>query len=101
MIIYNVTTQVANEIAIEWLHWLKQEHIPAITATGYFSHAHVLRLLEVDDADGPTYAVQYFAENQQDYDKYIEEFAEEMRQQAFRKWGNQFISFRSLMHIVQ
>ncbi len=101
MIIYNVTTKVSDAIAIEWLHWLKEEHIPSMTGTGCFTHAIILRLLEVDNTEGPTYAVQYFAENQQSYDKYIAEFANEMRQEAFKKWGDQFISFRSLMHIVQ
>lgn len=100
MIIYNVTTKVANTIANDWLHWLQNEHIPAITATGYFTHATIVRLLEIDDAEGPTYAVQYFAEHREYYDKYITEFAGEMRRQAFEKWGNQFIAFRSLMEVV-
>jgi hypothetical protein len=101
MIIYNVTTKVASEIAGDWIHWLKQEHIPAIIATGYFTHAIILRLLEIDDAEGPTYAVQYFAKNQDNYNKYIDDFAGEMRQQAFKKWGDRFIAFRSLMQIVK
>lgn len=101
MIIYNVTTKVASEIAGDWIHWLKREHIPAIIATGYFTHATILRLLEIDDAEGPTYAVQYFAKNQDSYNKYIAEFAGEMRQQAFKKWGDRFIAFRSLMQIVK
>ncbi len=101
MLIYNVTTKVSQAIADDWLHWLKDEHIPAITATGYFTHATILRLLEIDDTEGPTFAVQYFAKNQEDYDQYLQEFADTLRNDAFKKWGNQFISFRSLMHIVQ
>jgi Domain of unknown function (DUF4286) len=101
MIIYNVTTKVAATIAQNWLQWLQQEHIPEITATGCFTHATVLRLLETDDSEGPTYAVQYFAESMEKYNGYIEVFAAQMRQKSFDKWGDQFISFRSLMHIVQ
>ncbi len=101
MIIYNITTKVANTIAVDWLHWLQQEHIPAITATGYFTHATILRLLEVDDTEGPTYAVQYFCESLDHYEKYLHEHADDLRQEAFNQWGNQFISFRSVMHIVK
>lgn len=101
MIIYNITTKVTNSIATEWLQWIQEEHIPEIVSTGCFSHATVLHLLETDDTEGPTYAVQYFAESRHNYEVYIENFAEEFRLKSFNKWGNQFISFRSLMQIVK
>ena len=57
-IIYNVTTQSHHSIASQWLQWMKEEHIPDIIATGCFTHAVILRLIEVDETQGPTYAVQ-------------------------------------------
>jgi len=100
MIIYNVTIKVAAPVQEAWLQWLKEEHIPQVVGTGCFSHAVVTRLLEIDDSEGPTYAVQYHAESKALYNKYIEQFAEAMRQRSFDKWGNQFIAFRSVMQIV-
>ena len=60
-----LTTKVANTASINhaWLQWLKEEHIPDIINTGCFTHATILQLLETDDSEGPTYAVQYFAES--------------------------------------
>lgn len=101
MLLYNVTTKVSQIIADEWLQWIKEEHIPEMVATRCFTHASVLRLMEIDDEEGPTFAVQYFAESQADYDRYLQVFANALRHKSFEKWGNQFISFRSLMHIVQ
>lgn len=100
MIIYNVTTKVQANIATMWLEWIKAEHIPDIIETACFTHATILRLLETDDTDGPTYAIQYFAESQALYNQYIDQFAEAMRQKAFQKWGDGFISFRSVMSVV-
>lgn len=100
MIIYNVTIKVQHSIHNEWLVWLKEEHIPGIISTGYFTHANILELLEVDITEGPTYAIQYFAESKALYNAYIEKFASLMRQKAFDKWGDQFIAFRTLMQIV-
>lgn len=100
MIIYNVTINVQHSIHHQWLVWLKQEHIPDIIATGCFTHAVILELLEVDTTEGPTYAIQYFAESKALYNGYIEKFAAAMRQKAFDKWGDQFIAFRTLMQIV-
>ena len=100
MIIYNVTIKVEESIHPQWLLWLKEEHIPDVIATGCFIRASILRLLDTDDSEGPTYAIQYFAENKNLYDQYIEKFAAGMRQQSFDKWGNGFIAFRSLMQVV-
>ena len=100
MIIYNVTVKVDHAIAAQWLGWLKKEHIPDIIATGCFTHATILHLIEADDKEGITYAVQYHATDKALYDRYIQTFAEEMRKKAGSKWGDQFIAFRSVMRVV-
>ena len=100
MIIYNVTIKVHQSIKDAWLPWLQQEHIPGIIQTGCFTHATILRLLEIDDTEGPTYAVQYFAESKGLYNHYIENYAAAMRQKGFDKWGDKFIAFRSVMQVV-
>ncbi|MCC7378160.1 MAG: DUF4286 family protein, partial [Chitinophagaceae bacterium] len=48
MIIYNVTIKVHDSIKTEWLQWLKEEHIPDVINTGCFTHAVIMRLMEVD-----------------------------------------------------
>lgn len=101
MIIYNVTIKVDQSIANAWLLWLLNEHIPEIMQTGCFSSHKVVRLLEVDESEGPTYAIQYNADSKADYNRYIEMHATEMRQKSFDKWGNGFMAFRSVMQVVQ
>ena len=100
MIIYNVTIKVDHSITDAWLTWLKEEHIPDIIKTGCFTHATILQLLEVDESDGITYAVQYHAESKAKYNRYIKEYAEEMRKKGTEKWGNNFVAFRTVMQIV-
>lgn len=100
MILYNVTVKPEAPIADAWLAWLQQEHIPDMIHTGCFTHATVLRLLEVDETDGPTYAVQYHADSKALYNRYIREFADEMRNRGYQKWGNRFVAYRSVMQVV-
>ena len=100
MFIYNVTLKVDNDIEHNWLVWLKEEHIPDMINTGCFTEASILQLLETDDSEGPTYAVQYKAESKSLYNHYIEKFAGIMRKKSFDKWGNKFIAFRSIMKVV-
>lgn len=100
MIIYNVTTQVDHQIARQWLQWMQEEHIPGMIATGCFDNATILRLIEVDETGGLTYAVQYHAATKELYNHYIQTFADEMRKKTIHKWGDRFISFRSVLQVV-
>lgn len=100
MIIYNVTTKVDRAIHEAWLHWLKEEHIPDIIQTGCFTKGVILHLMEADDEEGITYAVQYYAESKASYNRYIEKYAEEMRARAKNKFGDRIVSFRTLMQVV-
>jgi hypothetical protein len=100
MIVYNITVKVATHIAEEWLRWQLSEQGPRLIDTGYFTHFKVHRLLDIDDEEGPTYAVQYFANDISDYQHYLHQFAEQHQQQAYDKWGNLFIAFRTIMEAV-
>jgi hypothetical protein len=100
MFIYNVTTKVTWSIHEEWLAWMKETHVPEVIQTGCFTHATILRLLEIDEEEGPTYAFQYHAESKSLYNRYIEKFAPQFKQEIFTKWGSNFIAFRSLMQVV-
>ena len=100
MLIYNVTSKVDWIIHDEWVKWMKEEHMPEVVSTGCFKHSQLLRILETDDEEGPTYAAQYFAETKEQQENYIETFAPLLRQKGLDKWGTRFISFRSIMQVV-
>lgn len=100
MIIYNVTVKTEAAIANDYINWLKEEHIPDIINTGCFTSAKILRLLEVDETDGPTFAIQYHAESKALYNRYIEKYSDEMRKKSADIWGQKVIAFRSVMEVV-
>lgn len=100
MMIYNVTTKVHHTICHDWLNWIKDQHIPDLVGTGCFTHAVVLHLIEADDEEGKTFAVQYHTTDVLLYEKYIATHADEMRKRSFDKWGDRIISFRTLMEVV-
>lgn len=101
MLVYNITYAVSHEIHEAWMTWMKGIHIPEIMSTGLFSSFKMLRLLEVDEEEGLTFAVQFHAEKEEHYRKYIAEHAPALRLHATRQWGDQVIGFRTLMAIVQ
>jgi hypothetical protein len=99
MIIYNVTVKVEKETAPEWLHWMKHEHIPELMRTGLFVDYRLCRLLEQDESEGLTFTAQYFCDNMEHYNTYIQEHSAGMREKSFRRFGNKFVAFRTVMEV--
>lgn len=100
MFIYNVTIKINWQIADEWKQWMQEEHLPEVMATGCFQRFQFVRLLQIDEEEGPTYAAQYYAASLSDYDDYIQQHAPLLRQKTIDKWGDGFIAFRTLMEII-
>ena len=100
MIIYNVTIKVENAVADAWVNWMKTEHMADLMSTGLFVDCRLCRLLDQDETEGVTYAAQYFCEHLQQYNIYIDKFAEKMRDKGFKLFGGKFVAFRTVMEII-
>jgi hypothetical protein len=100
-IIYNLTMKVEATVADAWLDWVLLEHVPAVMKTNCFTAYKLVRLLDVDDTEGPTYAIQYYAESKADYNRYIELYNSKMSRLSFDKWGDRLMTFGSVMEVVQ
>jgi hypothetical protein len=101
MIIYNITAKVHHSIDADWLRWQQEVQVPQVMKTGFFHSYKLLRLLEQDDSEGKTYAVQYFTETPEQYEQYIREQAAAARQQSANRWGTHVISFHSALEVIQ
>lgn len=100
MIVYNVTVKVDLEINDMWVLWMKKDHIPQVMDTGCFSQYKFYRIVENDQTDGITYAVQYFAETMSDYFLYQNEHAPALQQVAKDVFPNKFVAFRTVLKEV-
>jgi len=101
MLLNNVTFKITDSIHADWLQWMKEVHIPDVMNTGCFEKFVFGRLLDVDESEGPTYAVQYYAISMAQYNRYIDIYASKLRKDSYDKWGEQFIAFRTLMEVMQ
>jgi hypothetical protein len=98
MIIYNVTVNVDDTIAEEWLKWMKEKHLNDVLNTGMFEQASLSRLLtRQEDETGVTYVVQYMAKDMAHYERYRDEFAPSLQADGKNRFGDKFIAFRTLM----
>jgi hypothetical protein len=100
MIIYNVTSHIATPIISNWLQWMKDEHIPAIMQTGCFEQYQWVELLETDESEGKTYAIQFYAPSITQVKRFKSEFEQLLQEKIQLKWGQQMLSFSTLMQVV-
>lgn len=82
MILYNVTVSVDKQAEQDWLIWMKQDHIPKVLATNLFEDHKMLKMLQQEEGDSQTYAVQYFLKSMQHFDDYEDNYAHSLRQES-------------------
>jgi len=101
MIIYNVTINVSDAIHDAWMAWMLGGHLAEVMATGCFTEYKMLHLLtEAPDAEGTTYAVQYFAPDMESYERYHDEFAPKLKADGVNRFGDEFTAFRTLLKVI-
>ena len=100
MIIYNVTIKVDAQIADAWQYWMKAEHMPDLMNTDMFIDCRLCRLLEQDETEGITFIAQYFCDDMEAYNQYIDRYSTIMRDKANKIFGGKFIAFRTIMEVL-
>lgn len=98
--LYNVTMKMDKNIADDCLQWLLAVHAPQMVATGCFTHFRVFHLLNLDDSEGPTYAIQYFGDLMDDYQRYAEELEAYFLNEIHKMWGGRLALFGTIMKAV-
>ena len=99
MIVYNVTLSVDEDVAEEWLHWMRTVHIPDVMATGMFLDSRICRVL-AEEEGGLTYAVQYTCADMATYERYKSEHAPRLQAETQKHYGGKLAAFRTLLEVV-
>jgi hypothetical protein len=96
MILYNVTAAVDDAVHDEWLEWIKNTHIPEVLATGRFIEHKIFKVLLNQD-EGTSYSIQYFAETMAELQLYEALHAEALRQKHAARYGEKVLTFRTVL----
>lgn len=101
MLIYNVTAKVDWTITEQWLEWLLEQYLPAVVQTGCFARYQFVRLLDIDETEGPTFAIQYYADTEADYQRYVNQYRATHQKETAALWGEKCLTFATLMEVVK
>jgi len=99
MYIYNVTINIEESVHESWLTWMKEEHIPAMLATGKFHKALMTRVQVEEEMGGITYSIQYRTDSKETLQKYYAEDAPTLRAQS-KPFEGKFVAFRTELEVI-
>ena len=100
MYIYNVTTNVSEQVHEQWLQWMKSKHIPDMLSTGKFSKAKMSQVLVEEEMGGTTYAVQYTTDSLETLEEYYQDDAPRLRDEAVGLFKDQILAFRTELKVI-
>lgn len=100
MILYNLTVNIDKTVEREWLNWMRNEHIPAVMATGLPQEHKILHLLTEVDNSGATYTFQYTFLSKLDFFRFQKYHSDELLDKIQQQYGNQYVTFQSLLEEV-
>lgn len=101
MIIYNTTFLVTDKQYDSWLKWLKEKHIPFMLKCG-FSHPQVAKVLTAEqNQDGSSVSVQFRIDNTYQLSKWDEQNAEKKSNELTDRFGNEVLSFSTILEIIE
>jgi hypothetical protein len=100
MFIYNVTVNVDDSVADEWLKWMREAHIPAVLKTGFFTKYNMVRVMDDDNNGGKTYSIQYHFNSMDEYSHYAEDFAPALQAEVLNKYRDKFVAFRTILEVI-
>lgn len=100
MFIYNITMQVEWSVHEAWLQWMREVYIPKMLSTSCFNKYQFVRLMEINETEGRTYALQLYAESKANYNRYVELHASALNKMTTDLWNDKVMSFSTLMQVV-
>lgn len=100
MVVYNVTVKINQEVAEEWLTWMRLHHVPKVLSTGAFHKCRVSKL-DLKEEDGITYVLQYDAISHEILTKYMIHHAPSLQKEHIDRYASRFIAFRTVLEVIE
>ena len=100
MIIYNTTFHISDKVYAGFLKWIKEKHIPQMTASGCFSDARVSKVITEDAQEGTSVSVQLTAESMDAVAEWNEQHGDLFKMEIASLFSEEVLYFCTFMEII-
>lgn len=100
MFIFNTTYLVSDKVHGAWLKWVREQHIPFMLDSTYFSHPQVARVITSDKQDGTSFSVQFRVQDMQTLKLWNREYSSLFQENCSQQFGTEVIFFTTVLELV-
>jgi hypothetical protein len=100
MLLYNVTFHVALEVVEPFRNYLEKKHLPEIQESKAIIDYKLLRLLQQDETEAVTFALQYFLHDAGTYHHHISVMDVSLKTDLSERFGENVLYFCTLMETI-
>jgi hypothetical protein len=101
MLIFNITFLVSDKVHGSWLKWVREEHIPFMLNSTYFTQPQVARIITSDKEDGTSFSVQFHINDMRTLKKWNQEYSNVFQQNCSQNFGTEVLFFTTVLEIVE
>lgn len=101
MYLYNITYHIQQEIAGQWMDWLRNEHLDKLLKQNFIHKAQLIKVKNPEESAGQSFAVHYHVNSKSDL-IYLQKYLHQnMPVQLKKKFGEQVLFFATELEIVE
>ncbi len=100
MFLYNVTIGIDKEIELEWIKWIKEQHIPKIMDTGFFLESKLYKVVSQEDEGSVSYCIQLFSDKIEKIVEYLDKHTHTIIDEHRQKFKDRHVVFNTLLEEI-
>jgi len=100
MLIFNTTYLVSDKVHEAWLAWIREQHIPFMLESSYFTQPQVARVITSAKQEGTSFSVQFHIEDMHTLKLWNKEYSLLFQENCSRQFGTEVIFFTTTLELV-
>jgi len=100
MLIFNTTYLVSDKVHGDWLKWVREQHIPFMLDSAYFSKPQVARIITSDKQEGTSFSVQFHVNDLQTLKLWNKEYNSRFQENCSQQFGTEVVFFTTVLEVV-
>ena len=101
MLIFNTTYLVSDDVHESWLEWIREQHIPFMLDSTYFSQPQVARVITSAKQDGTSFSVQFHIQDMHTLKLWNKEYNSLFQENCSKQFGTEVIFFTTVLELIE
>lgn len=101
MLIFNTTYLVSDKAHGAWLKWVREQHIPFMLDSAYFTQPQVARVITSDKEEGTSFSVQFRISDMRTLKLWNREYSAAFQENFTKQFGTEVLFFTTVLEMIE